>query len=119
MNAEVQIQFQVEGFHVYPDAPTKVNFLSHEHRHTFIISCGFRVYDLNREQEIFILRNIVMSYLQKEFADTINKEKQTLQFGAMSCEMIAYDILKQHTSQYNMIWCQVWEENTGGAKVSI
>mgnify|MGYP003649791860 FL=1 len=32
--------------------------------------------------------------------------------------MIAHDIMKEF-KQDNMIWCEVWEEETGGAKVEL
>jgi len=40
------------------------------------------------------------------------------QFGAMSCEMIAKEIL-EFASDDQMIWCEVWEEETGGARVEL
>jgi hypothetical protein len=35
MKNTIIIQFEIEGFHNYPDAPEKVAFLSLKHRHTF------------------------------------------------------------------------------------
>ena len=32
--------------------------------------------------------------------------------------MIAYDIINNYKEK-NMIWCEVWEEETGGARVEI
>lgn len=119
MKAEVQIQIAVPGFHNYPDAPECVDFLSYQHRHTFIITCGFKVDNLNREQEIFILRNLIRLYLFSEFAIESKYGEDMLNFKAMSCEMIAHNILLQHMKKYQMIWCKVWEESTGGAKISI
>ena len=63
MKTTVITQFEVEGFHNYPEAPKQVDFLSSNHRHTFIIKCGYEVEDLNREKEIFICRDEVKSYL--------------------------------------------------------
>lgn len=107
----VIIQFEVEGFHNYPDAPKEVKFLSFNHRHTFKIKAGYKVTDLNREREIFICRDEVLSYLNESFG-------VPCQFGAMSCEMIANEIL-EFSKEDGMIWCEVWEEETGGARVEL
>jgi len=109
MKSTVIIQFEIEGFHHYPNAPQEVNFLSHNHRHTFIVKAGYLVEDLNREKEIFIERDYIKEYLTECFGSPC-------QFGAMSCEMIAAEIL-EYASEEGMIWCEVWEENTGGARV--
>ena len=92
MKSEVIIQFEMEGFHNYPEPPEQVEFLKYIHRHTFTIKCGYEVTDLNREKEI--------------------------QFKNMSCEMIAKEIL-EFSKEDQMKWCEVWEEKTGGAKVEL
>ena len=111
MKKNVIIQFEIEGFHHYPNAPKEVEFLSLNHRHTFKIKCGYQVEDLNREKEIFICRDIVKKFL-------FNKYGMPCQFQNMSCEMIAEEILKQYTED-DMIFCEVWEEETGGARVEL
>lgn len=109
MKTEVVIQISVEGFHNYPGAPEQVKFLSYNHRHTFIIKCAYQVTDLNREKEIFICRDEVLQYLYECYGVPCD-------FGAMSCEMIAKEIL-DYGEVDGMVWCEVWEENTGGAIV--
>jgi len=111
MKNTVIIQFNIDGFHNYPNAPKKVEFLSLNHRHTFKIKAGFNVKDLNREIEIFIARDELISYLNESFGSPC-------QFGSMSCEMIANEIL-EFSKDDNMIWCEVWEENTGGARIEL
>lgn len=111
MKTEVIIQFNVEGFHNYPNAPEQVNFLSHNHRHTFKIKAGYQVNDLNREKEIFICRDEIKDYLIESFGSPC-------QFNKMSCEMIASEIL-QFANEDGMTWCEVWEEQTGGARVEL
>jgi hypothetical protein len=111
MKTTVIAQFEVEGFHNYPEAPKQVDFLSSNHRHTFIIKCGYEVEDLNREKEIFICRDEVKSYLIESFG-------YPCIFENMSCEMIAKEII-EFASEDGMIWCEVWEEKTGGARVEI
>lgn len=111
MKNTVIVQFQVEGFHNYPDAPKQVEFLKHNHRHTFIVKAGYNVNDLNREREIFISRDEVLFYLNEAFG-------VPCQFDSMSCEMIANEIL-EFAKDDGMVWCEVWEENTGGARVEL
>lgn len=109
MKSTVIIQFEIEGFHRYLNAPDEVNFLSYNHRHTFVIKAGYLVSDLNREKEIFIERDFIKTYLIETFGSPC-------EFDEMSCEMIATEIL-EYGSDDGMIWCEVWEENTGGARI--
>jgi len=111
MKNTVIIQFEIEGFHNYPNAPQEVEFLSFKHRHTFVVKAGYSVEDLNREKEIFIERDYIKEYLLESFGSPC-------EFGAMSCEMIAKEIL-EYAEIDGMIWCEVWEENTGGARVEL
>jgi len=111
MKNTVIIQFEIEGFHNYPGAPKQVDFLSLNHRHTFIVKAGYIVSGLNREREIFICRQEVKDYLIESFG-------YPCQFEAMSCEMIAGEILECFSVD-GMVWCEVWEEKTGGAKAEI
>lgn len=111
MKANVIIQIEVEGFHFYKDAPKEVIFLENNHRHTFIIKAAYLVKDFNREKEIFICRDEVKNYLKETYGDPCK-------FEGMSCEMIAKEIL-QFGFDDGMIWVEVWEEKTGGAKVEI
>lgn len=111
MKATVIIQFEVDGFHRYLNAPEEVNFLSNNHRHTFKIKAGYSVTDLDREKEIFMERDFIREYLNEYFGSPC-------QFDEMSCEMIAKEIL-EYSVEDGMIWCEVWEENTGGARVEL
>ena len=111
MKAEVIIQFEIEGYHHYPNAPKQVNFLANNHRHTFSVKAGYLVNDLNREKEIFIERDYIKEYLIESFGSPCD-------FENMSCEMIAKEIL-EYAATDGMIWCEVWEENTGGARVEL
>jgi hypothetical protein len=111
MKNTVIIQFEIEGFHNYPNAPQAVTFLSFNHRHTFKIKAGYSVNDLNREREIFICRDEIKDYLIESFGSPC-------QFENMSCEMIANEIL-EFGAEDGMVWCEVWEEETGGARVEL
>ena len=111
MKTIVEIQLEKTGFHYYLGAPKQVDFLENNHRHNFVIKCGYLVEDLNREKEIFICRDLISDYLDECFG-------VPCQFKNMSCEMIAKEILGFGLDD-NMVWCSVWEENTGGAKVEL
>lgn len=111
MKSTVIIQFEIEGFHNYPNAPQAVHFLSYDHRHTFKVKAGYLVSDLNREKEIFLCRDEVKEYLNESFG-------YPCQFENMSCEMIASLVL-DFGGEDGMIWCEVWEEETGGARIEI
>lgn len=111
MKKTVIIQFEIDGFHHYPKAPKEVEFLSHNHRHTFVIKCAYKVSKLNREKEIFICRKAIKNSIEKKYGNPCL-------FKNMSCEMIAEEILIGYKHQ-NMVWCEVWEEKTGGARVEL
>lgn len=111
MKAEVIINFDIEGFHFYSEAPSQVDFLKHNHRHLFNIQLGYDVTDLDREKEIFIQTDFIRDYLIESFGFPC-------QFDGMSCEMIAKELL-EFTQDDGGIWCQVLEDNKGGAKVSL
>lgn len=105
------IQLEIEGFHHYPNAPQEVEFLSFNHRHTFKLKAGYKVSDLNREKEIFLCRDEVREYLNESYG-------YPCQFKNMSCEMIAKEVL-EFGMEDGMIWCEVWEEETGGARIEL
>lgn len=111
MNTTVIVQFEIDGFHNYLEAPYEVKFLANPHRHSFIVKCGYKVNHDNRDKEIFICRDMVRDYLYESYGNPCL-------FENMSCEMIAKDIL-EFSLVDGMVWCEVWEENTGGAIVEI
>ena len=111
MKNTVIIQFDIEGFHFYNGAPIEVSFLENNHRHTFTVKAGYLVNDINREREIFICRDEIKDYLFEAYG-------VPCQFKGMSCEMIDKEIL-EFAMEDGMIWCEVWEELTGGARVEI
>lgn len=109
--ATVIVQFEFEGFHFYENAPEQVEFLKYPHRHSFILKAGYQVTDLNREKEIFICRDELKYYLTEAYGSPCV-------FNGMSCEMIAKEIL-EFAAIDGMIWCEIWEESTGGARVEL
>lgn len=108
---QIIVNFDVEGFHKYPNAPLQVEFLSNKHRHTFKIKVAFEVQHLNIDKEFFIIREQIKEYLMETYGSPCD-------FGNMSCEMIAQEII-EFASEDGVIWCEVWEEETAGARIEI
>lgn len=107
MKSFVILDFDIEGFHNYPNAPTQVSFLSNKHRHLFRIEIGICVTELNREKEIFIEQDIVKDIIRSRFG-------MPAIFGQMSCEHIAKFII----DNYDCSWCKVLEDGRGGALIN-
>lgn len=108
MKRQVITHNEIEGFHYYPDAPDFCAYLAQEHRHIFVIECGFNVSHNEREIEI--------NHTQHEIADLIKARfDQPAIFGAMSCEAIAEFMLD---SFGNMDYCKVLEDGYGGATLT-
>ena len=105
----VILDFDIEGFHYYPNAPKQVAFLENNHRHIFRIRAGLKVDDLNREKEIFIEQDKLKDYLIESYGSPCF-------FMDMSCEMIAQDLLEFLTDDGG-IWVEVFEDSRGGARV--
>jgi hypothetical protein len=110
VKAQVLIAFDFEGFHRYEGAPAKVDFLSARHRHTFKVKCAYRVDGLNRDVEIFLLRDHVKASMLCAFEGG--------DIGGRSCEMLAAWLVRRFKVD-GMIWAEVWEESTGGARVEL
>lgn len=107
----VILDFDIEGFHYYPDPPKEVSFLRYNHRHIFQIRVGYKVEDSNREKEIFIEQDYLKDYLSESYGSPC-------QFENMSCEMIAEDLLKFILDDGG-IWVEVFEDGKGGARVEL
>lgn len=94
----IGIRFEVEGFHNYPDASKNhgelVKFLEQSHRHIFKFNCKKRVNHDNRDEEFILLRRKVKQYINRKFP-VFESNCECYDFGSMSCEMIAKNILKQ------------------------
>lgn len=96
----------IEGFHFWKDAPAAVGFLKDNHRHMFHVRCFFEVNDLDREVEIILMQREVESYLHGTYG-------KPCQFGGMSCEMIAEELLVALKASC----VEVLEDGEGGAIV--
>lgn len=108
-SGEIGITLKVVGYHFYPDAPKKVEFLSESHRHIFGIEAVFAITELNRELEFFIMRQKIVEHLDLSYPQYIIGGYD---FGAMSCEMIADDL----TKAFGLLWCKVDEDGENWGK---
>ena len=96
------INFDIEGYHQYPDAPEEVKFLRNEHRHLFRIKAGFQVKHNNRDKEIFIYTRKIQNYL-------VEKYEVPCVFHYRSCEAMAEQIL----TKFDCEWVEVLEDGKG------
>ena len=111
MKTNIIVNLQIEGIHSWPQANEInpiVGFLSNNHRHIFHIECKYEVYHDDRDREFIVFKREINKYLKKEFYDN---NHELLNFGAMSCEMIAKQLLKH----FNLTYCSVLEDNENGA----
>lgn len=114
------IRFQLEGFHNFPKAKEifpEVSFLSDRHRHIFHFECEKKVNHDDRDVEFIMFKREVQSYLIDKYG-TYNHDhfppfSYPLEFGSMSCEMIARELLEK----YDLESCTVWEDFENGSKI--
>lgn len=109
MNMHVVCTLQVEGLHCWPEASGNAAYLRKLHRHMFVITMEFPVYDGNREVEIITRQNEVRRYLLNRYGD----HDDVCRFGRMSCEDIAGELF----AKFAAASCTVLEDGFGGAKV--
>lgn len=94
MKTIIGVKLSVEGMHYYSDASEKhglpMKFLEFPHRHMFHIEVRVSVKHDNRDKEFILLKREVIEYLHsKYYQEALN----ALDFGKMSCEMIAKDLM--------------------------
>lgn len=115
MNSFVVITFQLEGFHSWPRAPyvfPDVAFLADRHRHMFHFKLVKQVHHDDRDVEFIRWKREVVQWLQHQYGEF---GKAPLQFGTMSCEQIAKELLQK----YDCTSVEVWEDGENGAIVNI
>jgi len=113
MRVNIIINLQVEGIHCWPDAgqfDVTVQFLEYPHRHIFHITCEKSVTHDDRDIEIILFKRAVRDYLEITY---MSPTYAMLDFGNMSCEMIARLLVKD----FNLESCTVLEDGENGAKV--
>jgi len=99
------INLQYEATHCWKDCDIEeVSFLKNPHRHIFYICCKKIVEHKDRAIEIIQFKRQIEKYLQ----DTYHKD-----FGNMSCEMIAEQLM----IDFELSYCSVLEDNENGAEI--
>lgn len=112
MKTTVFITLSVEGVHHWPDCNLEeVGFLRHPHRHLFGVKCHFPVKHDRRDIEFIVAKRSVRFYLLKKYG----KGDGVCDFGSMSCEMIAKDLLEN----FGLVKCSVDEDGENGAEVEL
>ena len=93
MKTRVFIKIKVEGLHLWPDCDIQeVDYLASLHRHNFGITCWHEVNHDNRDIEFIQLKHQVEEWLRERYYKVV---PHCLIFGAMSCEMIAKELIKE------------------------
>ena len=112
ISTEVYCTLQIEGLHNWPGCPiAEVNYLKDLHRHVFHIKACKKVSHDDRDVEFIVLKHKIKSFFYKYY----NTDSNLYVFGAMSCEMIAKELI----SKFNLSKCEVSEDGENGAIVTV
>jgi len=106
-------KLELEGLHNWPAAQgvfPEVGFLSSMHRHKWYITAKKRVHHDDRDVEFIMFKRDILEYLGNQY---YNADSRTHEFGAMSCEMLAREILLEFDCGY----VSVFEDDENGAEV--
>jgi hypothetical protein len=108
----IEVSFQKEGIHKYPQALTDpkladVSFLGNPHRHMFHFYVKLEVFHNDREVEFILFK--------RELENLYNKS--TLELDYKSCEMLAEDLINYIKEKYpnRKITVRVYEDDENGA----
>lgn len=119
MKTEVYCTLQVEGTHNWPECPfDEVAYLRDPHRHIFHIKAYTVVNHDDRDVEFIMLKHEIEQYLHEKYYCGANKLAMfdsLHKFGAMSCEMIARELIEK----FHLSRCEVSEDNENGAIVTV
>lgn len=118
IKTSIIIRFQLEGFHNFPQAKNifpEVGFLSDKHRHIFHFELKKQVNHDDRDVEFILFKREVESYLIDKYGGNYSEDHPPFsyfcEFGSMSCEMIARDLLEK----FDLESCSVFEDNENGS----
>jgi hypothetical protein len=105
----IQVSFQKEGIHKWPDAVNHkgVEFLAYPHRHMFHFYVKLQVEHNDREVEFILFKR----WLESLYEDSV------LALDYKSCEMIAEELIEKIQEKYpaRRISVSVFEDNENGA----
>jgi len=101
----IVVKLTYAGLHCWKDCPLEeVKYLRDMHRHTFYITCKKEVNHDDRDIEIIMFKELIIKYLESKYKGN---------FGTMSCEMIARELM----IEFDLNYCQVLEDNENGAEI--
>ncbi|CAB4149958.1 hypothetical protein UFOVP558_53 [uncultured Caudovirales phage] len=105
----IEVRFQFEGIHHWPEAPREVDFLRDKHRHIFHVRARMNVSHDDRELEFILVQHKLKALVSCFGYD----------LGRLSCEQIAYEILKYCVQDLGRseIEVEVSEDGENGAVV--
>lgn len=83
----IEVRFQFEGIHCWPEAKAPVAFLSQPHRHIFHVRARMNVEHDDRALEFIIVKQDLLNFVRSNFF-----KGQDLNLGRMSCEQMAQQI---------------------------
>lgn len=107
----VYSRFSVEGLHKWYNCDIEeVMYLKNLHRHNFGITAYVETSHNDRDVEFIEFKHQIEKYLKDKYFDA---KFNCLNFGSMSCEMIASELLEK----FNLCKCEVNEDNENGAIV--
>jgi len=114
---EVFCTFEIEGTHNWPACPfDEVAYLRAPHRHMFHVKAHKEVTHSDRDVEFIMLKHEMINYMLRKWASDGTKNQpchKVCGFGAMSCEMIAKDLIER----FDLLQCEVSEDGENGAVV--
>ncbi len=114
MKSVVYAEVSVPGFHSWPDAPDEVAFLREEHRHLFSFRIGMESH-LSRQFEFFKLQQALRDYIDDAYDGV--ECGLGYDFGNLSCEELASNVLEAFRSLGVVNFVEVSEDNENGAIV--
>jgi hypothetical protein len=107
------VRLQVEGTHRFEKAKElfpSVSFLADRHRHIFHIAASKQVFHDDRDVEFILFKRNILNYIESNYKGFATG---MCEFGNMSCEMIAREILEYFECE----WVEVFEDGENGARV--
>lgn len=123
MTTIVKVKFGVPGFHAWPEAPTRRDYLRARHRHMFNFLVEVKVGHGDREVEFHDLKEEV----RRCFPEGWTSGPAGVEFGSDSCETIAMKIMHLLTVSWKIDYghdihvaaVEVWEDGECGARVEV
>lgn len=113
LSCKVIVNLDIAGVHFWASCDLdEVSYLQYRHRHMFKITAKKTVTDADRQIEIIMFKNEITKWLNVMY---YCEKRQCLDFGQMSCEMIAEKLVKV----FQLDYCRVLEDGENGAEVEI